>query len=107
NGYKVLALKDLPAFLQGERALPAKTVVLTFDDGYESVYRHAFPVLRKHGFTATVFVYTDFVGAGDALTWSQIQEMHASGLVDIQAHSKTHVNLLERLPDETEARYRQ
>ncbi len=107
NGYTVLALQDLPAFLQGQRALPARTVVLTFDDGYESVYRHAFPVLKKHGFKATVFVYTDFVGAGDALSWGQIQEMHRSGLVDIQAHSKTHANLLERLPDETEARYRQ
>ena len=107
NGYRVLALRDLPRFLQGRHALPAKSVVLTFDDGYESVYRHALPVLKKHGFAATVFVYTDFVGAGDGLSWGQIQEMNASGLVDIQAHSKTHANLIERLPDESDARYRQ
>jgi peptidoglycan/xylan/chitin deacetylase (PgdA/CDA1 family) len=107
NGYRVLALRDLSRFMQGQHALPAKSVVLTFDDGYESLYRHAFPVLKKHGFVATVFVYTDFVGAGDGLSWGQMQEMNASGLVDIQAHSKTHANLIERLPDETDARYRQ
>jgi peptidoglycan/xylan/chitin deacetylase (PgdA/CDA1 family) len=107
NGWRVLALKDVLDFLQGHRALPPKSVVLTFDDGYESVYRHAFPVLKKHGFAATVFVYTDFMGAGDALSWAQIQEMNASGLVDIQAHSKTHANLIERAADEGDARYRQ
>jgi peptidoglycan/xylan/chitin deacetylase (PgdA/CDA1 family) len=64
-------------------------------------------VLRKHGFPATVFLYTDFVGAPDALTWPQMREMAASGLVDIQPHSKTHANLTLRLPDETEARYRE
>ena len=82
-------------------------VVITFDDGYESVYRHAYPLLRKHGFPATLFVYTDFVGTGDGLSWSQLAEMAQSGLIDIQAHSKTHRNLIERSPGETDDRYRQ
>ena len=82
-------------------------MVLTFDDGYESYYRHAYPLLKKHGFPATVFLYTDFVGAGDALTWPQMQEMAASGLIDIQAHSKTHANLINRVRDESDAAYRQ
>ena len=107
NGYRVLRLQDVAAFLDGKQALPAKSVVLTFDDGYESYYRYAYPLLKKHGFPATVFLYTDFVGAGDALTWSQMQEMTASGLIDIQAHSKTHANLINRIRDETEAAYRQ
>lgn len=106
NDYRVMRLADLTGFLAGRQALPRRAVVLSFDDGYESVYRHAFPLLKKHGFAATVFVYTDFLGAGDALTWPQLQEMQASGLVDIQSHSRSHRNLIERLPGETDERYR-
>ena len=64
-------------------------------------------MLRKHGFHATVFLYSDFVGASDALTWAQMKEMASSGLVDIEPHSKTHANLTLRLPGESEARYRE
>jgi peptidoglycan/xylan/chitin deacetylase (PgdA/CDA1 family) len=107
NQYRVVALKDLTAFIEGRQALPARSVVLTFDDGYESVYRYAFPLLKKYRFPATVFVYSDFIGASDALTWPQMQEMIASGLVDIQSHSKTHSNLTEREVDESNLRYQQ
>lgn len=106
NDYRIIRLADLAGFLAGERALPARAVVVTFDDGYESVHRHAFPVLKRLGIPATVFVYTDFLGGGDALTWPQLQEMQASGLVDIQSHSKSHRNLVERLAGESEDRYR-
>ena len=106
NGYNVIRLADLRDFLAGKRALPPKSVVITIDDGYESVHRLAFPVLKQYGFPATLFVYTDFVGAGDALRWPQMQEMAASGLVDIQSHTKTHRNLIERAAGETDERYR-
>lgn len=106
NNYTVLRLSQLSEFLAGKQPLPARSVVITIDDGYESVYRHAFPLLKKHGFSATLFVYTDFIGIGDGLNWAQLQEMAASGLVDIQAHSKTHRNLTERNPGETDERYR-
>jgi len=82
-------------------------VAITIDDGYASTYKYAFPLLRQHGFAATVFVYTDFIGAKDALTWAQMREMVASGLIDIQAHSKTHANLASRLLGETDERYRE
>jgi peptidoglycan/xylan/chitin deacetylase (PgdA/CDA1 family) len=107
NGYRVIRLRDLQGFLEGRQALPRRSVVLTFDDGYESYYRFAYPLIKKHNVPATVFLYTDFVGAGDALTWPQMAEMTASGLIDIQAHSKTHANLLDRYRDENEAAYRQ
>lgn len=106
NNYTVLRLSQLSDFLAGKQPLPARSVVITIDDGYESVYRHAFPLLKKHGFPATLFVYTDFVGIGDGLSWAQLQDMAGSGLVDIQAHSKTHRNLTERTPGETDERYR-
>jgi peptidoglycan/xylan/chitin deacetylase (PgdA/CDA1 family) len=107
NGYRVVSLAQLAAFLEGREALPPKAVVITIDDGYRSTYEVAWPVLRKHGFPATVFLYTDFVGAPDALTWAQMREMAASGLVEIQPHSKTHTNLTIRQPDESDARYRE
>jgi peptidoglycan/xylan/chitin deacetylase (PgdA/CDA1 family) len=105
NDYRVVRLSQLTAFLEGREALPQRAVVITIDDGYESVYRQAWPLLKRYGFPATVFVYTDFIGAGDALNWSQLAEMSAGGLVEIQAHSKTHRNLIERLPGETDEQY--
>lgn len=107
NDYRVIRLSQLVAYLEGRQVLPKRSVVITLDDGYESVYRHALPLLRLYGFPATLFVYTDFIGAGDALSWAQLQELAASGLVDIQAHSKSHRNLIERSPDDSDSQYRQ
>jgi len=107
NGYNVIPLARLPAFLEGRAGLPPKSVIITIDDGYRSTFDVAFPVLKRYGFHATVFLYSDFVGAPDALTWPQMREMSQSGLVDIQPHSKSHANLTLRLPNETDARYRE
>jgi peptidoglycan/xylan/chitin deacetylase (PgdA/CDA1 family) len=107
NDYRVIPLGQLVGYLAGKQALPQRAVVITIDDGYESAYRHAFPLLRKYGFPATVFVYTDFVGSGEALSWAQLQELAASGLIDIQAHSKSHRNLIDRAAAETDQQYRQ
>ncbi len=107
NGYHVVPLAKVRAFLDAKQPLPRKTVAITIDDGYRSTYEIAFPVLRKYGFPATVFLYTDFVGASDALTWPQMKEMIASGVIEIQPHSKSHANLTQRLPDESEARYKE
>jgi peptidoglycan/xylan/chitin deacetylase (PgdA/CDA1 family) len=97
----------LTDFLAGRRGLPERAVVITVDDGHASMYEHAYPLLKKYGFPATFFLYSDFIGSGDALRWAQIREMAASGLIDFQAHSKTHANLMERLPGESEQRYRE
>ncbi len=106
HDYHVVRLADFKEFLAGKRPLPKRAVIITMDDGYASDYQYAYPLLKKHGFPATIFLYTDFVGAPDALTWNQMKEMIASGLIDIQAHSKTHANLNERLPGEGDDSYR-
>lgn len=95
NGRPVVRLSDLAAFMAGKRALPPRAVVITFDDGYESVYRNALPLLRKWNVPATLFVYTDFIGSREGLSWAQLEEMQRSGLIDVQAHSKSHSNLTE------------
>jgi peptidoglycan/xylan/chitin deacetylase (PgdA/CDA1 family) len=106
NDFHVIRLSQLFAYLEGKQALPRRSVVITIDDGYESVHRIALPLLRKYGFPATLFVYTDFIGAGDALSWTQLQDLASSGLVDVQAHSKSHRNLIERSAAETDVQYR-
>ena len=107
NGYRVVRLAQLGDYLAGRAALPPRAVVVTVDDGYASFHQHAWPVLRRLGLPATLFVYTDFIGAGLAVGWPQLQELSSSGLVDVQVHSKTHRNLIERQGGESDERYRQ
>jgi peptidoglycan/xylan/chitin deacetylase (PgdA/CDA1 family) len=106
NGYTVVPVARLAGFLSGREPLPRKTVAITIDDGYRSTFDVAFPVLLRHRFPATLYLYSDFVGAGDALNWTQMRQMQASGLVDVEPHSKTHANLTQKLPGETDAQYR-
>lgn len=107
NGYRVVRLSQLEAFLDGRLRLPPRSVVLTFDDGYESFYQHALPVLQRHGFPATLFIVSDFVGAGDALSWAQLRELVDTGLIEIGAHSKTHRNLALRRAGDSESAHLQ
>jgi len=107
NDYHVIRLAQVLAFLEGRESLPRRSVVITIDDGYESAYRYAIPLLRRYGFPATLFLYTDFVGGGDALSWAQLREIVDSGLVELGAHSKSHRNLIERVDGQTDAEYRE
>ncbi len=107
NNYSVISFTQLADFLEGKAAIPAKSVILTIDDGYRSAYDVAYPVLRRYRQKATIFVYSDFIGAGAGLTWSQMKEMVASKLIDIQPHSKTHSDLTIRLEGESEKAYRE
>lgn len=97
NGYQVLSLDELGKFLNGEKELPIKSVVITIDDGYKSYLNVAYPILKKFNFPSTMFVYPEFIGAGRALKWRDVEYLNEAPLVDIQSHSKTH-DSLSRLP---------
>lgn len=96
--YRVIALSELVRQLQAKEKIAPKTVVITFDDGYENNYTKAFPVLKKYGFPATIFVITDFLGQEKAMyghqfkfmTPAMLGEMVASGLITIGSHTKSH-----------------
>jgi peptidoglycan/xylan/chitin deacetylase (PgdA/CDA1 family) len=90
----------LAAHWRSGAPLPERPVVITFDDGYEGVHRHALPVLAAHGFPATLFVTTGWLrgthdtgGALDTmLDWDQVRELAGAG-VEIGGHSHTHPQL--------------
>jgi len=62
KGYETISLERLGSFIQGQDTLPKKPVIITFDDGYQSVWDHAKPVLDQSGFTATVFLVAQAIG---------------------------------------------
>jgi len=104
EGYRVISLGDFVEAMRLQRQLPRKAVVLTFDDGYRAFLEYAYPVLKELGFTATLFVYTDYIGAGrNSLSWDELRKLSSEGF-DIEAHSKSHADL-RRATGETDAQF--
>ena len=94
QGYRVINLREFVEFVSLKRQLPRRSVLLTFDDGYRSFLQYALPVLKELGFTATLFVYTDYVGAGgNAFSWADLKKLQQEGF-DVQAHSKSHGDMV-------------
>jgi len=87
SGYHFVTMSELLANPEQPRLL-----ALTFDDGFADNYQHAFPLLRRYGAKATIYLATEIEGI-ERLTPAQIQEMAASGLVEFGAHTLHHVNL--------------
>jgi peptidoglycan/xylan/chitin deacetylase (PgdA/CDA1 family) len=92
------------AMARGGEGLPPRPMILTFDDGYADFYTEALPALKRHGFVATLYIPTAFVGGtslwaqdiGEGsrplLTWEQLAEISASG-IECGAHTHTHRSL--------------
>ena len=111
RGYRVLALDEYLRCRAEHRHPPPRSVVITFDDGYADNLSVAHPVLRSHGFSATVFVVTSWVGrangwdpGGDLagrplLTWRELKDLAGSGF-GIGAHTRSH-SRLPTLDDES------
>lgn len=75
------------------------TAILTFDDGYLDNYTEMFPILKRTGAKATVFLVKSLVGTDGYLTEDQIREMSRSGLVSFQTHTVSHLELAAMSPD--------
>ncbi len=105
NGYRVITLDQFFDFLDFKRPLPPKSVVITIDDNWSSVYEIAFPILKQFGYPATLFVYTDLILPGrNMLSWDRLIEMSQNG-IDIQCHTKSHRNLNKRNGQESFREY--
>lgn len=91
NGYRAITTEQLGAWLSGKGRLPARPVLITFDDGYRSNYEHGYPVLKRLRLKATLFLVTSKVGRQPGkypyVTWSQLREMTKNGVFEVQAHT--------------------
>lgn len=104
KGFQVVSLDEAVDYLEDNKPLPSKPIVITFDDGYQDNYYYAFPILKKYGFKATIFIITGIVGKTNEwderegkptnymLTWKQIDEMAKYG-IDFEAHTVNHPRL--------------
>lgn len=105
NGYRVITMDLFFDFLHSGRPIPRKSVVITIDDNWHSIYEIAFPILKKYGYPATLFVYTDLIlPGGKTLSWDLLAEMSRGG-IDIQCHTKSHRNLAKRTGQESFREY--
>ncbi|NEV60632.1 polysaccharide deacetylase family protein [Thiorhodococcus minor] len=106
-GYRVLPLDGALACLRGERPIPPKAVVLTFDDAYDNFADYALPVLQRHGFSATLYAISNWLGRRaewfgkdpgrpipSLMSGARLREMRAAGIT-IGSHSVNHVKLGE------------
>jgi len=113
RGFHTISLQELYDYMCTGKSLPPRPVVLTFDDGYLDNWIYAYPILKKYSFRGTIFVNPEFVdptleyrpnmddirngrcsfeelqGSG-FLSWREMREMEASGVIDIQSHALTH-----------------
>lgn len=99
NDYHTITPEELYVALEGKGDLPDNPVLITFDDGYEDNYENAYPILKKYGFKATIFVISSFVdNMSHYITWDEAREMAKNGIT-IASHTVDHRSMTD-LTDE-------
>jgi len=93
NKYNTITPDQLMAYLKYGKQLPYKPIMITFDDGYLDNYTNAYPIMKKYGFIATIFIVTNLVGHDPRfMTWDQAKEMQQNGIV-FGSHTVNHTSL--------------
>ncbi|MGG7178858.1 polysaccharide deacetylase family protein [Clostridium paraputrificum] len=92
SGYTTLTMAELNDYILNDKAIPEKSIVVTFDDGYMDNYTNAFPILKELDMKATVFVITNGIDDGYYMSSAQLKEMSDYGL-DIESHTYNHLHL--------------
>jgi peptidoglycan/xylan/chitin deacetylase (PgdA/CDA1 family) len=93
----VIPMQDFLAWRRGEKAIPPKSAIITFDDGWKSQYDVGWPILKKFNYPVTLFIYTEGIrpghfSGGESMGWEHLAEMRDAG-ADIQGHTATHSDL--------------
>lgn len=88
HGYTTISFDDLTNYFNGLK-LPTKPVIISFDDGLETQYLNAFPILKKKEMVATFFIYTNAIDKPKFFTWKQVNEL-VDAKMTIGSHSKSH-----------------
>jgi hypothetical protein len=93
NGYHTITCDELERFVVDGRSPGARAVMLTFDDAWASVWTVAYPLLRKYRQRAVVFAIPGRIAeqTGPFVSWTQLQEMQSSGVIDVQSHTRLHL----------------
>lgn len=99
NGYTAVSYEDFYKAFAGKKKIPEKPMVITFDDGDLNQYEHAFPILKKYGFTGIFFVSTNVIGGRNAVSWDMLKEMRDAGM-EIGSHTMTHRDLIKLSAEE-------
>jgi peptidoglycan/xylan/chitin deacetylase (PgdA/CDA1 family) len=97
NGYHPIDLATLRSYFVTQKPLPARPVVLTFDDGYIDFFTTAFPTLVDHGFTAVSYVVPGFLDRPRYMTTDEVKAIDAAG-IEVGAHTMHHVDLTKASP---------
>ncbi len=90
HNYHIIDMNNLASFFNQNTPLPSKPILLTFDDGYQDFYDYAYPILRDHKAKATLFVPTGLMENPNYLSWKEIADMNASGVVYMGNHTWSH-----------------
>lgn len=94
-GYHFITYEDLIQYNNGEKALPKKSCIVTFDDGWDGVYTYAYPIAKKYNIPMTAFIINYVVGMDGYFTWEQAKEMQDSGFMQMASHSLNHIKFDE------------
>ncbi|MEM0909588.1 MAG: polysaccharide deacetylase family protein [Pseudomonadota bacterium] len=101
KNHTVISLESALTAMEANTALPEKSVVITFDDGYANIFEHGFPLLKQYNFPFTIFINPEEIGnREDQLTWQQIAKMQPLGT--FANHTIGHHHLLDRKHSENE-----
>ena len=93
QGYSFLTAKELVDALKNKSPLPTKSIVLTFDDGYRDNFEYAFPIIKKYNIKTNFMIATGLLEGADYMSWNNLDEMSASGLVYWTNHTWSHYNI--------------
>ncbi|MFH0709070.1 MAG: polysaccharide deacetylase family protein [Pseudomonadota bacterium] len=94
HGYTVIPLDTAMGYLNGKiKAIPAKSVVITVDDGHKSVYTDMAPIVKKYKIPVTLFIYPSAIAnAKYAMNWEQLRELETTKLFRVESHTYWHPN---------------
>ena len=99
EGYTTITPQDYARARKGKQELPAKPVILSFDDGYEDNWRVVFPMLQERGMKAVFYVVTNDIGQPGYMTWDNLFDLEHSGM-EIGSHTANHIPLTTLTPTE-------
>lgn len=89
--YNVVGLDKVVSYIQKKEKVPPRTVAITFDDGLYNNYENAYPVLKKYGIPATMFIIVKKIGQSGYMDWKEIREIADSGVITIGSHTVSHL----------------